>query len=69
MSKFHGRPPGPGKKPLQVHLTADEIALLDALAAQLSQCALGIYVSRAEAMKRAALAWITQQHAVPGLRD
>jgi hypothetical protein len=60
-----GRPAGPPKQPVQVRLSDDELALIDAFTAELSRQAYGAAFSRAEALKLAALDWLRQRYSTP----
>jgi hypothetical protein len=58
-----GRLGGAVKMPVQVRMFPDEIAMVDAFAAELSQQSYGAAFSRAEALRIAALEWLKSRQA------
>ena len=58
-----GRVGGTVKLPVQVRLFPDEIAVVDAFAAELSQQSYGAAFSRAEALRIAAMEWLKERQA------
>ena len=62
-------PPPPGqlsstvKMPVQVWMLPDEMATVDAFAAELSQQSYGVAFSRAEALRIAAMEWLKERQA------
>jgi hypothetical protein len=58
-----GRLGGTVKLPVQVRLFPDEIATVDAFAAELSQQSYGAAFSRAEALRIAAMEWLKERQA------
>src|ERR1700745_1659791 len=67
--KGHPMAPPPGrlgsemKMPVQVRMLPEEIAVVDAFAAELSQQSYGAAFSRAEALRIAAMEWLKERQA------
>ena len=63
MAPVPGRLGGEVKMPVQVRMLPEEIATVDAFAAELSQQSYGAAFSRAEALRIAAMEWLKERQA------
>ena len=63
MAQAPGRLGGEVKMPVQVRMFPEEIATVDAFAAELSQQSYGAAFSRAEALRIAAMEWLKERQA------
>src|SRR6266436_4340026 len=63
MAPAPGRLGGAVKMPVQVRMFPEEIATVDAFAAELSQQSYGAAFSRAEALRIAAMEWLKERQA------
>src|SRR6266478_2115628 len=63
MAPAPGRLGGEVKMPVQVRMLPEEIATVDAFAAELSQQSYGAAFSRAEALRIAAMEWLKERQA------
>src|SRR5438132_7138430 len=63
MAPAPGRLGGDVKMPVQVRMFPEEIAVVDAFAAELSQQSYGAAFSRAEALRIAAMEWLKERQA------